>query len=113
MFSTPILNYFRPHEILYKIVPNFNYLMVFRSLCCVNNLSTNRRNFDPRASKRVFIDFKRRTKGYALLNIQSREILCLEMLSSKNIFFYIKDTSNETDSPNIHIKVLLPKINLF
>jgi len=46
-------------------------------------LSTNRSTFDLRASKCVFIDFKKETKGYILLNIQSREIFV-----SRDVVFY-------------------------
>jgi len=69
MLPTPVLNYFSPHEMLYKTSPDFNQLKVFGSLCYASTLSTNRSKCDPRASKCVFIDFKRGTKGYILLNI--------------------------------------------
>jgi len=72
MLRTPVLNYSSPHEMLYKTKADFNGLKVFSSLCYANTLSTNRRKFDPRASKCLFIGFKRGTKGYILLNIQSR-----------------------------------------
>jgi len=74
MLPTLVLNYFSPHEMLYKIATNFNILKVFRSLCYASTLSKNRRKFDPMASKCVFIGFERGTRGYVLLNIQSREI---------------------------------------
>jgi len=83
MLSTPVLNDFSPHEMLYKTPPNLNQLKVFRSLCYASTLSTNRSKFDPRASKCVFINFKKGTKGYILLNIQSREIFV-----SRNVIFY-------------------------
>jgi len=70
MLPTPVLNYYFPHEMLYKIETDFNGLKVFGSLCYANTLSINKRKFDPRASKCVFIGFKRGTKGYILLNIQ-------------------------------------------
>jgi len=68
------------------------------------------------ASKCVFIGFKRGTKGYVLLNIQSREILCLGMLYSMNMFFHIKGfkiITNEMNGLNIHDQIFLVKINLF
>jgi len=68
-------------------------------------LSTNRRKFDPRASKYVFIGFKRRTKKYILVNIQLREIFVSEdVVFYEHVFPYqrVQDTSNETNSPNIH-----------
>jgi len=62
MLPTPVLNYFSSREMLYKTETNFNGLKVFGSLCYASSLSTNRRKFDPRASKCVFIGFKRGTK---------------------------------------------------
>jgi len=64
MFLTPVLNDFSPHEMLYKTLQDFNQLKVFRSLCYATTLSTNRSKFDPRASKCIFIGFKKGTKGY-------------------------------------------------
>jgi len=74
MLPTPVLNDFSPHKMFYKTSPDFNQLKVFGSLCYANTLLTNRSKFDPRTSKCVFIGFKKGTKGYILLNIQSREI---------------------------------------
>jgi len=64
MFPILLLNYFSPHEMLYKIAKDFNGLKVFGSLYYASTLSTNRRKFDPRASKCFFIGFKIGTKGY-------------------------------------------------
>jgi len=57
---------------LYKTEADFNGVKVFGSLCYASTLSTNRRKFDLRTSKCVFIGFKRGAKGYILLNIQLR-----------------------------------------
>jgi len=57
MLPTPSLNYSSPHEMLYKTDASFNGLMVFGSLCYASTMSTNRRKFDPRVSKCVFIGF--------------------------------------------------------
>jgi len=90
---------------LYKTPPNFNQLKVFGSLCYAITLLTNRSKFDPRASKCVFIAFKRGTKWYILFNIQSREFfVSRDVVFYEHVFSYqrVEDTSNETDSPNIH-----------
>jgi len=77
MLPTPVLNYSSPHEMLYKTTTNFKGLKVFGSLCYASSLSTNKKKFDPRASKRVFIDFKRGTKGSVLLNtLQKKSVYC-------------------------------------
>nr|KYP43958.1 Retrovirus-related Pol polyprotein from transposon TNT 1-94 [Cajanus cajan] len=105
MLPTPVLDNFSPHEMLYKTEANFNQLKVFGSLCYASTLSINRRKFDPRASKCVFLGFKRGTKGYVLLNIQSREIfVSRDVVFHEHVFPYqrVQDANNETDSPNIH-----------
>jgi len=66
ILSTPVLNYSSPHEMPYNY---FNGLKVFGSLCYASTLSTNKRKFDPRTSKCVFIGFKRGTKECVLLKI--------------------------------------------
>jgi len=62
MLPTPVLNYSSLYEMLYKTKTDFNGLKVFGSLCYASTLSTNKRKFDPRVSKCVFIGFKRGTK---------------------------------------------------
>jgi len=105
MLPTPILNDFSPHEMFYKTSPDFNKLKVFGSLCYASTLSTNRSKFDPRASKCIFIIFKKVTKGYILLNIQSRKFfVSRDVIFYEHVFPYqrVEDISNETDSPDIH-----------
>ena len=105
MLPTPVLNYSSPHEMLYETEADFNVLKVFGFFCYVSTLSTNRRKFDPRASKCVLIDFKRGTKGYILLNIEPRDFFVFrDVVFYEHVFPYqrVQDISNETNSPNIH-----------
>ena len=115
MLPTPVLNDFSPHEMLYKTPQDFNQLKVFRSLCYASTLSTNRSKFDPRA-KCVFIGFKKGTKGYILLNIQSREIFVSRDVVFMNMFFHIKGLkilAMKLTVQTFMIKFFLQKINLF
>ena len=116
MLLTPVLNIFSPYEMLYKTMVDFNQLKVFGSLCYSSTLSTNKKKFDPRASRCVFIGFKTRTKGYVLLNIQSREIFVFRnVVFYEHVFSYkeVEDTSNKTDSRNILYQNPFTKTNLF
>jgi len=112
MLPTPILNYSSPHEMLYKTATDFK---VFGSLWYASTLSTNKQKFDPRASKCVFIGFKRGTKICVLLNVKSREIfVSRDVVFYENVFPYqrVKDTSNETNSPNIYDQILFTEDQL-
>jgi len=109
MLPTPVLNYSSPHEMFFQTDADFNGLKVFGSLCYASTLSTNRRKFDQRASKCVFIGFPRETKGYILLNIQSREIFVFrDVVFYEHVFPYqrVQDTSNETNRPDIDDQIL-------
>ena len=50
MLTTPALNHYSPHEMLYKIASDFNGLKVFGSLCYASTSSTSRRKFDQMTS---------------------------------------------------------------
>jgi len=58
MLPTPVSHYSSSHEMLYKIVADFNGSKVIGSLCYASTLSTNRRKFDPRVSKYVLLILK-------------------------------------------------------
>jgi len=66
-----------------KLLLNVHQLKLFGSFCYSSTLPTNEKKFDPKPSKCVFIGFKRGTKGYVLLNIQSREIFVY-----RDVLFY-------------------------
>ena len=97
---------------LFKTDADFNGLKVFVSLCYASTLSTNRRKFDPRASKCVFIGFQKGTKGYILLNIQSREIfVSRDVVFYEHVFPYqrVQDTSNEINNPDVNDQILFAR----
>jgi len=60
MLPTPVLNDSSRYEMFYKTMEGFNGLNLFGSLCYASTLSTNRRKFDIRTSKYVFIGFLKR-----------------------------------------------------
>jgi len=117
MFLTPVLNDFSHHDMLYKTTVDFNQLKVFGSICYSSILPTNRKKFDPRASKCVFIGFKTGMKGNVLLNIQSIEIfVSRDVFLFMKIFFHIKRLrilAIKMTVLTFFIKILLPKTNLF
>jgi len=80
MLPTPILNYSSPREMLYKTATYFNGLKVFGSLCYASTLPRNKRKFDLRASKCVFIGFKKGTKEYVLLKNLLQHYWCMWMI---------------------------------
>jgi len=100
MLPTPILNYSSPYEILYKNETDFNGLKVFCSLCYASTLSTNRRKFDPRASKCVFIGFKRGDKRiFFFLLFNQEKFVSRDIVFYEHIFPYQRV---QTSSPNVH-----------
>lgn len=58
-------------------------LRVFGLLCFIYSTEINSSKLVPRAKKCVFLEYKNDTKGYIVLDIESREILV-----SRNIRFY-------------------------
>jgi len=55
MLSTLVLNYFSPHEMLYKTATNFNQLKMFGTLCYSSTLSTNRKKNLIQGHQNVFL----------------------------------------------------------
>ena len=71
------------YELVYKELPDLQNLKVFGSLCFACTIERNRSKRDLRLKKCVFLGYKSGTKGYIVLDINSREILV-----TRNIKFY-------------------------
>jgi len=63
---------------------------VFGSLCYASTLSTNKRKFDIRTSKCVFIGFKGGQKDIFCWIVNLENFLYIGILSSMNMFSHIK-----------------------
>ncbi|TYK18103.1 Cysteine-rich RLK (receptor-like protein kinase) 8 [Cucumis melo var. makuwa] len=63
-----------PFQKLNNIVPDYNSLKVFGSLCYASSLPHNHSKFQPRAIPSVFIGYPKGMKGYKLYDIEHKKI---------------------------------------
>jgi len=70
-----------PYEKLYATAPNISNHCIFGCFCFSSTLENNRNKLDPRAS--IFLGFKVGTKGYIVIDAQTREVFV-----SRNVLFY-------------------------
>jgi len=68
---------------LYKTVPNFQNLRIFGCLCFSSTIENNINKLDPKAKKCIFLGFKNGTKGYVVIDTNTREIFV-----SRNVVFH-------------------------
>lgn len=66
------LNGITPDEVLYNTAPNFDDLRVFGCLCFDVVVPRSSDKFAPRATKGVFIGYSFATKGFKVLDLQTR-----------------------------------------
>jgi hypothetical protein len=80
---TPVLKNKSPFEIVFNRQPDLSNLKVFGSLCFASTLTQNQHKLDLRASKSIFLGFKQGTKGFIVLNTDTK---CISI--SRNVVFY-------------------------
>ncbi|KAL4038811.1 hypothetical protein IC575_002442 [Cucumis melo] len=72
-----------PFQKLNNIVPDYNSLKVFGSLCYASSLPHNHSKFQPRAIPSVFIGYPKGMKGYKLYDIEHKKIFI-----SRDVIFH-------------------------
>jgi len=80
---SPVIHNKSPYELLYNIAPCLYDIKVFCCLYFASTLEHNRHKLDPKARKCIFLGFKQGTKGYVVMDIQTREVFI-----SRNVIFY-------------------------
>jgi len=91
---SPVIQNKTPFELLLNNKPDFSSFKVFGSLCYA---STNipRQKLDPRSRRGVFLGFQNGTKGYIILDLDSREIFL-----SRNVIFHETHLPFKRPKPN-------------
>jgi len=83
---------------LYKIVPNFDNSRIFGCLCFASTLENNRNKLDPKAKKCIFLGFKNGTKGYVVIDTNTREIFVYRNVAfQEHIFCKILDNDSQNN----------------
>lgn len=72
--TTPVLNGCTPYECLFHTSPSYNHLRVFGSLCYASTAPRSSDKFAPRAIKSVFLGYLFGTKGYKVLDLETRKV---------------------------------------
>ena len=76
------LNGRTPFEYWFKRKPNVSNLRVFGCVCYVHIPESQRRKFDPKAYKAVFVGYPNGTKGYKVYNVNSKKFF-----RTRNVLF--------------------------
>ncbi|KAF7802733.1 putative mitochondrial protein [Senna tora] len=86
MLPTALLKWRKPYEILHKKLPYYSLLRVFGCLCYATNLDPNKKKFDERAKRCVFVGYASGYKGFKLYDLDSKR-----MFVSRDVKFYEKE----------------------
>ena len=79
---SPVIKNQTPFELLFNQKPDFSIIKVFGSLYYASTYHP-RKKFDLRSRRGIFLGFQNGTKGYIILDIDSREIFL-----SRNVIFH-------------------------
>lgn len=72
---TPVLQGKCPYEILFNSPPQYEHLRVFGSLCYATIVPKPADKFAPRAVKGVFLGYPYSTKGYKVVDLETKQVL--------------------------------------
>lgn len=100
-----VLNWNCPYQVLNGKLPDYSRLKVFGSLCFATNLNPDRKKFDARARKCVFLGYVSNCKGYKLYDINARKIIV-----SRDVVFYESHLPFKTQAEKESELVPLPVI---
>lgn len=105
---TKVLKNKSPYRVLYQKQPSFDYFRVFGCLCFVSTLSHNRKKFDSRANKCVFIGYPNYNKRYKFYDLEAQKVkISRNIVFHENIFPF-KDIQHDTQhsefcqTPDVH-----------
>lgn len=71
---TPLLSGQSPFEVLFHKPPSYNHLKVFGCLCYATIVPHQRDKFASRAIKGVFLGYPYGTKGYRVLDLETKSV---------------------------------------
>lgn len=105
---TRVLGNISPYQVLHGEPPDLSDLRVFGCLCYASTLQSQRKKFDPRAKKCVFLGYKSGMKGSIVLDINSRAIAVSRDVTFYDLEFPFHNTTPSITTPHIYIHDDLP-----
>ena len=86
-------------ELLHGKPPDLSFLRSFGCQCFASTLITNRKKFDPRARKGIYLGHRAGIKGFLVYDLQSRDIIV-----SRNVTFHenVFPLNTNTDATRVN-----------
>lgn len=76
-----------PFEILYHKQPTYSHLRSFGCLCFTTTVKGHKDKFEPRSTPHVFVGYPFNTKGYKVLNLETKRIhISRDVVFYENVF---------------------------